>query len=65
MAIKSPCNNKCPAFELLSLRLSREPSLLWTGIDFRLTPAGQYVCLEASSSPRFIGFESRNRTAAD
>ncbi len=33
--------------------------LLWTGIDFRLSPSGQYVFLEANPSPMFIGFESR------
>jgi glutathione synthase/RimK-type ligase-like ATP-grasp enzyme len=31
--------------------------LLWTGIDFRLTPEGHYVFLEANPSPMFLGFE--------
>jgi glutathione synthase/RimK-type ligase-like ATP-grasp enzyme len=31
--------------------------LVWTGIDFRLTPAGTYVFLEANPSPMFKGFE--------
>jgi hypothetical protein len=31
--------------------------LVWTGIDFRLTPDGKYVFLEANPSPMFIGFE--------
>jgi D-alanine-D-alanine ligase-like ATP-grasp enzyme len=31
--------------------------LLWTGIDFRWTPQGQYVFLEANPSPMFLGFE--------
>jgi hypothetical protein len=31
--------------------------LLWTGIDFRLTPQGRYVFLEANPSPMFLGFE--------
>lgn len=31
--------------------------LLWTAIDWRLTPEGQYVFLEANPSPMFIYFE--------
>jgi hypothetical protein len=31
--------------------------LLWTGMDFRLTPEGHYVFLEANPSPMFLGFE--------
>lgn len=31
--------------------------LLWSGIDFRLTPDGRYVFLEANPSPMFMGFE--------
>lgn len=31
--------------------------LVWTGIDFRLTPDGTYVFLEANPSPMFLGFE--------
>ena len=33
--------------------------LVWTGIDFRLTPEGRYVFLEANPSPMFLGFEER------
>jgi glutathione synthase/RimK-type ligase-like ATP-grasp enzyme len=33
--------------------------LLWTGIDYRRTPAGEYFFLEANPSPMFMGFESR------
>jgi glutathione synthase/RimK-type ligase-like ATP-grasp enzyme len=33
--------------------------LVWTGIDFRLTPDGRYVFLEANPSPMFLGFEER------
>jgi len=45
--------------ESLSLRIAGELSLLWTGMDFRLTPSGQYVFLEANPSPMFIGFETQ------
>lgn len=41
------------------LRIARELHLIWTGIDFRLTPDKQYVFLEANPSPMFIGFESQ------
>jgi hypothetical protein len=34
-------------------------SLVWTGIDYRLTPKGEYVFLEANPSPMFLGFESQ------
>lgn len=40
-------------------RIARELHLLWTGIDFRLTPDGQYVFLEANPSPMFLGFEQQ------
>lgn len=39
-------------------RVARELHLVWTGIDFRLTPGGEYVFLEANPSPMFLGFES-------
>jgi glutathione synthase/RimK-type ligase-like ATP-grasp enzyme len=42
-----------------SIRIARELDLLWTGIDFRLTPEGDYVFLEANPSPMFLGFESQ------
>ena len=45
--------------ESLSIRIARELALLWTGIDYRLTPRGQYVFLEANPSPMFIGFEAQ------
>lgn len=38
-------------------RIARALDLLWTGIDFRLTPEGRYVFLEANPSPMFLGFE--------
>lgn len=37
--------------------IARTLHLLWTGIDFRLTPAGEYFFLEANPSPMFLGFE--------
>ena len=37
--------------------IARRLGLVWTGIDFRLTPAGVYVFLEANPSPMFKGFE--------
>lgn len=48
-----------PAIASLSIRIARELALLWTGIDFRLTPEGRYVFLEANPSPMFIGFEAQ------
>ncbi len=36
---------------------ARALDLLWTGIDLRLTPEGDYVFLEANPSPMFLGFE--------
>ena len=41
-----------------SQRLARELDLLWTGIDYRLTPDGQFVFLEANPSPMFLGFQA-------
>jgi glutathione synthase/RimK-type ligase-like ATP-grasp enzyme len=41
----------------MSRQIARELSLLWTGIDYRLTPDGRYVFLEANPSPMFLGFE--------
>jgi hypothetical protein len=40
------------------LAIAGELELLWTGIDWRRTPDGQYVFLEANPSPMFLGFES-------
>lgn len=45
--------------EDMSRRIARELQMLWTGIDFRLTPAGEYVFLEANPSPMFLGFEEQ------
>jgi glutathione synthase/RimK-type ligase-like ATP-grasp enzyme len=42
-----------------ALRIARELDLVWTGMDFRLTPDGRYVFLEANPSPMFLGFEAR------
>jgi hypothetical protein len=40
-----------------SLLVARTLGLLWTGIDYRLTPE-HYVFLEAYASPMSPGFES-------
>jgi hypothetical protein len=40
------------------LAIARTLDLLWTGMDFRLTPEGRYVFLEANPSPMFLGFEA-------
>lgn len=40
--------------------VARAMGLVWTGIDFRLTPGGRYVFLEANPSPMFLGFEARS-----
>jgi len=42
-----------------SRRIARTLALLWTGIDYRRTPAGEYYFLEANPSPMFLGFEER------
>jgi hypothetical protein len=39
------------------IAIARALGLVWTGIDFRLTPGGTYVFLEANPSPMFLGFE--------
>jgi glutathione synthase/RimK-type ligase-like ATP-grasp enzyme len=38
-------------------KIAQTLGLVWTGIDFRLTPDGRYVFLEANPSPMFMGFE--------
>lgn len=38
-------------------QIAQALDLIWTGIDFRLTPEGQYFFLEANPSPMFLGFE--------
>lgn len=43
-----------------SIRVARKLSLLWTGIDYRLTPDGRYYFLEANPSPMFLGFQARS-----
>jgi hypothetical protein len=40
-------------------RIARTLDLAWTGIDFRRTPDGRHVFLEANPSPMFLGFEAR------
>jgi glutathione synthase/RimK-type ligase-like ATP-grasp enzyme len=40
-----------------SLEIAKNFGLLWTAIDWRLTPAGEYVFLEANSNPLFLYFE--------
>jgi hypothetical protein len=46
--------------EAQSRAIARALDYRWTGIDFRLTPRGRYVFLEANPSPMFLGFESRS-----
>jgi len=43
-----------------SVQIARKLHLLWTGIDYRRTPDGRYVFLEANPSPMFLGFEQRS-----
>ena len=43
--------------ERMSVAIARALDLRWTGIDFRLTPGGRYVFLEANPSPMFMRFE--------
>jgi hypothetical protein len=43
------------------IRIARGLSLVWTGIDLRLTDKGEYFFFEANPSPMFMGFESRSR----
>ena len=45
-----------PVDELRCLRLTRALGLAFTGIDFRRTPAGELVFLEANPSPMFLRF---------
>ena len=45
------------AIEEQARQIAAALSLVWTGIDYRLTPEGQYVFLEANPSPMFLGFE--------
>lgn len=48
-----------PLIEAMARSIARELKMLWTGIDFRLTPEGQYTFLEANPSPMFLGFEAQ------
>lgn len=41
----------------LSRTIMREFGMLWTAIDWRRTPSGEYVFLEANPSPMFHHFE--------
>ena len=47
------------AMQQQAIAIARTLSMLWTGIDYRLTPAGEYVFLEANPSPMFLGFEAQ------
>jgi len=49
------------AMQASSRQIARTLGLLWTGIDFRRTPAGDHIFLEANPSPMFLGFEARSR----
>lgn len=52
------CVHHLPAeSEKVCRRIALALELLWTGIDFRRTPEGEYVFLEANPSPMFLGFE--------
>lgn len=42
-------------------RIARALGLVWTAIDWRLTPEGQFVFLEANPSPMFIHFERQTQ----
>lgn len=42
-------------------QIARTLGLAWTAIDWRLTPDGQFVFLEANPSPMFIHFERQTQ----
>ena len=42
-----------------SLRIAEILRLVWAGIDYRLSPEGDYYFLEANPSPMFLGFEQQ------
>lgn len=48
-----------PAIETQCRAIAQKFRLHWTAIDWRLTPAGEYVFLEANPSPMFIHFEKQ------
>lgn len=43
-----------------ALAVAEALHLVWTGIDFRRTPEGEWVFFEANPSPMFLGFEQRS-----
>jgi len=43
----------------MCLKIAETVHLIWSGIDFRRTPSGEYVFLEANPSPMFMGFAER------
>lgn len=43
--------------EQACIRIARRLFLEWTAIDWRLTPSGEYIFLEANPSPMFLHFE--------
>ncbi|GAB4376630.1 MAG: ATP-grasp ribosomal peptide maturase [Elainellaceae cyanobacterium] len=45
------------AIQQQCLEIAKAFSLEWTAIDWRMTPAGNYVFLEANPSPMFLHFE--------
>lgn len=47
-----------PELKAWSVQIARTLDLLWTGIDWRRTPAGAHWFLEANPSPMFLGFEA-------
>ncbi|MGE0199736.1 MAG: RimK-like protein [Candidatus Melainabacteria bacterium] len=51
VALPAPVEKDCH-------RVADRLGLIWTGIDCRRTPAGDYVFFEANPSPMFIGFEA-------
>jgi hypothetical protein len=46
-----------PAVAAACLRVAREFRLLFTGIDLKQTPAGEYYCFEVNPSPGFLVYE--------
>ena len=48
-----------PALVERSRRIAGALHLLWAGIDYRLSHAGEYYFLEANPSPMFLGFQQR------
>lgn len=44
----------------LAISIREALYLEWTAIDWRLTPEGKYVFLEANPSPMFVYFEKQS-----